>query len=100
MSWLSKGLKSAERKIGSWIPHTSAAEKRQQMQATKEQMDFYRDQKETLHKQNEDLAKQKGIEQQKLHEKQIRALRGTYRRSRGFLGTDSGADSGPKQTLG
>lgn len=100
MSWLSKGLKGVERKIGSIIPHTSAAEKRQQMYATKEQMDFYKEQKDILHKQNEELTQKKDMEQRKLHEKQIRALRGTYRHARGFLGSESAPDSAPKQTLG
>ncbi len=97
MSWLSKGLKKAERWIGSKIPHTSAAEKRAQMQATKEQMDLYKEQKETLHQAAEDLAKQKETERQKLNEQQIRSLRRNFRRSSGFMGTPEGQ---VKDTLG
>lgn len=87
MSWLSKGLKKVERSISNLIPHQHSADRRAQMQATKEQMDLYKEQKDTLHKANEDLAKQKDLEQQKINAKQIRSLRRNFRRSSGFLGT-------------
>lgn len=91
MSWLSKGLKGIERGVGKLIPHQSASERRQQMYAVREQMDFYKTQKEELHKANEQVAAEKKLESDRLHEKQIRSLRRGYRRRGGFMGTDSGA---------
>lgn len=91
--------KGIERTVGKIIPHTSAADKRAQMQATKEQMDFYREQKEQLHKQADELATQKDYESKRLHEKQIRALRGNFKSRRGFLGSDADNNQ-PKETLG
>jgi len=71
------------------------------MQATREQMDYYKEQKDTLHKANEDLKAQKDYESKRLHEKQIRALRGSYKRSSGFLGSEApAAESKPNETLG
>lgn len=96
MSWLSKGLKKIERGISNAIPHTHSAERRAQMQATKEQMDYYHDAKEIAHKQADELSKQKDLEREKINQKQIRALRRNIRRPGGFMGTDSDV----KTTLG
>lgn len=84
MSKLSKGLKKVERAIGGLIPHQSAYDKRQSMYAAREQMDLYQQQKQMLQEENERIGKQKDLERQKLHEKQIRALRRNYR-SPGFM---------------
>lgn len=87
MSKLSKFLKDVGNLPGKIIPHTTAAERRATMGAAKEQMDFYHEQKDALHKQNEELSQQKHAEQQKINEKQIRALRRNYR-SPGFMDSD------------
>ena len=84
MSRLSKGLKKVERAIGGLIPHVPAAERRQSMYAAREQMDLYQQQKQMLHDENERVGKQRDLERQKLHEKQIRSLRRAYR-SPGFM---------------
>ncbi len=97
MSMYSKALKKVERKVSSVIPHQHSADRRAVMQETKAAMDLYNEQKDTLHKANEDLAKQKETEQKKLHEKQIRSLRSSYRGRSGFLGTE---DNEVKETLG
>lgn len=83
-------------KTVSWIPHTTAAEKRATMGAAKEQMDFYHQQKEELHKVADDVSKQKMAEHQKINEKQIRALRRNYR-SPGFMESNA---AGVSEKLG
>lgn len=100
MSWLSQAGKKIERGISNIIPHQHSADIRAQRQAMKEQMDLYKEQKDTLHKANEDLATQKKTEADRLHQKQIRSLRGHYRRNSGFMGSESGAGSEVKETLG
>ncbi len=91
MSWLSKGLSKVGNIPGNIIPHVGQAEKRANMYAAREQMQYYQSAKDELHKQSEDLAKQKEVERSKLHEKQIRALRGSYRKSRpGFMQSEAG----------
>lgn len=89
MSVLSKGLKKAERKISKLIPHAHSADTRAANAATKAQLDYYQEAKAQLHQENEDLAKEKAMESQKIHEKQIRAMRNKFR-SPGFLGSDAG----------
>lgn len=88
MSWLSKGLKKAERWVSSKIPHTHSAEKRAAMNAAKEQIDFYKAAKEDLGKARDEAANEKKMERQRINEKQIRAKKATYRRG-GFLETPS-----------
>jgi len=96
MSWLSQGLKKTERWIGGKIPHTSQADKRAERYAVKEQMDLYKAQKDELHARNEELAEQKKVEADKLHQKQIRSLRRNLRKPGGFMGTQDEV----KETLG
>jgi predicted ribosome quality control (RQC) complex YloA/Tae2 family protein len=96
MSSLSKVLKKAERSISKLIPHQHSADIRAANAATKAQLDYYQEAKDTMHKQNEEIAQEKAMESQKIHEKQIRAMRNKFR-SPGFLGTDT--DSNP-DTLG
>ena len=84
MSWLSKGLKKAEHWIASKIPHTTAAEKRQAMQAAKEQIDYYQAAKEDLVKARADTEEQKKTERNKIGEQEIRARNRTYKRA-GFM---------------
>ena len=99
MSWLSKGLKTAERSISNVIPHAHSADRRANMAAAKEQLDFYKEQKETMHKASEDLAKEKNLEREKINAKQIRSLRRNFRRgSSGFMGSTPGNEV--KDTLG
>jgi len=59
---------------------------------TKQQMDYYQSAKDEMHKQSEDIAAEKTMEQNKIHEKQIRSMRNTFRNP-GFLGSDSGTES-------
>lgn len=96
MSWLSKGLKKAEHWISSKIPHTTAAEKRQAMQAAKEQINYYQAAKEDLIKSRADTEEQKRTERNKIGEKEIRARNRTYRRA-GFLQEPANA---PQDKLG
>ena len=96
MSWLSKGLKKAENWVANKIPHTSAAEKRAAMQATKEQINYYQAAKEELAQTRKDTEEQKNIERKKIGEKELRSRQRTYRRS-GFLAEPSTA---PSDTLG
>lgn len=97
MSKLSSGLKSAERAISNVIPHEHSADRRAAMNAAKEQMDYYQQAKQSLHAENERVASERSMEQQKIHEKQIRALRRNFR-APGFLGTGSGENT--SDTLG
>lgn len=96
MSWLSNGLKKAERWIGSKIPHTSAAEKREAMQAAKEQIDYYKTAKDELVNTRNANEEQKKMERQRINEKEIRARQRTYKRG-GFMESPATA---PKDNLG
>jgi len=87
MSMLSEGLKKTERKISSAIPHEHSADKRANMYASREQMQFYQEQKDALHKASADASTQRAAEQKKVHEKQIRALRNNYQRRSGLMGS-------------
>lgn len=84
MSKLSKVLKSVERGLGKLIPHESAASRRANMYAVQEQMSLYQEQKNALHAERDKVAADRARETSRLHEKQIRALKGSYR-SRGFM---------------
>lgn len=96
MSWLSAGLKKAENWIANKIPHTSEADKRQAMQAAKEQIDYYQQAKAQLTEQKNENESQKKMERTKINEKEIRARQRQYKRG-GFLEAPSAA---PKETLG
>ncbi len=96
MSWLSNGLKKIEKGIASKIPHTTAADKRQAMQASKEQIDYYQKAKEDLVSARKDSDEQKKMERQKINEKEIRGRKRQYNRG-GFLTEPSAA---PVETLG
>lgn len=92
MSWLSKGLKKVENWVADKIPHTSAAEKRAAMQATKSQIDYYNQAKEELTQQRADTEEKKNEDSKRISEKQIRARQRTYRRA-GFMSEPTGAPS-------
>lgn len=94
---MSSIFKKIERKISGLIPHQHSADTRAAMGAAKAQLDYYKSSKEEMQKQSKELSDQKHLEQQKIHEKQIRALRRNFR-TPGFLGTDSSA--GVSDTLG
>lgn len=96
MSWLSHDLKKFERNVGRLIPHTSASERRQAMQAAKEQIDYYQKAKEEMVNTRNENESQKKQERQAINEKEIRSRQRQYRRS-GFLET---ANTGIKETLG
>ena len=96
MSMLSKSLKKAEHWIGSKIPHTKESEKRAAMQATKEQINYYKEAKEDLTKTRNENEEQKKMERQRINEKEIRSRQRMYRRG-GFLETPANE---PKETLG
>ncbi len=84
MSWLSKGLKKTENWVANRIPHTSEADRRAAMQATKEQIDYYQKAKQELENTKAEAEKQKSIERAKINEKEIRARQRQYRRG-GFM---------------
>ena len=98
MSMLSKGLKSVEKSISNTIPHEHSADKRADMYAARDQMQFYQQQKEALTKSADTLSAQKATESQKLHQSQIRALRSHYKRRSGLM-TSPSSDA-PSDTLG
>jgi len=77
-------LRGAERTVSKGIPHTHSAERRAAMEATQQQIQYYKTAKDTLEattKQNEEDKKR---ERQKINEKEIRARQRTYRRG-GFM---------------
>ncbi len=84
-------------KLSKWIDtnvtHKSAA--KEQMQAAREQISLYQQQKEQLHTEASRVAAEKDMERQKIHAKQIRALRRNFR-SPGFMQ----ASTDVSQTLG
>ena len=83
--------RGAERAISKVIPHQHSADKRAASALTKQQMDYYQSAKDEMHKQSEDIAAQKTTESNKIHEKQIRSMRNTFRNP-GFLGSGSDSD--------
>lgn len=97
MSLLSKGLKKAEKWVGSKIPHVSSAEKRAAMQATTEQIDYYKAAKAEIGEQRRANDEQKKTERSRINEKEIRAKQRTYRRG-GFMAEPS--INAPAETLG
>lgn len=93
MSWLSKGLKKIEGAIADVIPHQTAQEKRAKADA----VSSYYQQKEAALAEQKRLGELKTAEQNRLQEKQIRALRRKYRAG-GFLQPMS--DTGYQEKLG
>jgi len=91
---IARGL---ERAISKVIPHQHSADRRASNQAVKAQMDFYQSSKDEMHKQNEEIASEKKMEIDKIHEKQIRSMRNQFRNP-GFLGTEP--SSGISSQLG
>jgi len=83
-------------KVVSWIPHTTASEKRTAMQAAKQQIDYYKTAKEDLLTQRTENENQKKEERQRINEKEIRARQRQYRRG-GFMAAPSVT---PTDTLG
>jgi len=81
----SQGLKKTERAISNAIPHQHSADKRANMYASREQMNFYQQQKEALNSKSSELSQQRAMETQKVHAKQIRGLRNSYRRRSGLM---------------
>jgi hypothetical protein len=98
MSQLSVGLKKIERGISSLIPHEGAAEKRANMYATRDQIALYKSQQDELTKKADALSEQTNMERQRVHEKQIRGLRNSYRRRSGLMAASSG--DAPNEQLG
>jgi len=84
-----KKVGDAFSKTVNWIPHTTAADKRQQkatMAATTAQIGYYQEQKNQLVASAAEDTAQKATERKRINEKQIRAKRATYR-SRGSVAT-------------
>lgn len=82
-----KDIGNAASKVVSWVPHTTAADKRAQnaaMAATTAQIGYYQEQKNQLVASAAADTAQKATERQRINEKQIRAKRATYR-SRGSV---------------
>lgn len=73
-------------KLSSWVDKniTHSSDRKREMQAVNEQINLYKQQQQQLHDENERVAKQKDAERVRLHEKQIRSLRRTFR-TPGFL---------------
>jgi hypothetical protein len=93
-----KKVGDAVAKTVSWIPHTTAAEKRSAMAATSAQISYYQESKAQLLASAAADTEQKGIERKRINEKQIRAKRAAYR-SRGAV-TPPQDTSTPSGTLG
>jgi len=96
MSWLSKGLKKAERAISNAIPHQHSADRRAANQAAKEQIDFYQKQKAEMEKESTRVENERNEQKEKINKKQIKSARRAYR-APGFLDEQS---SGYNDTLG
>lgn len=96
MSWLSKGLKKAEHWVASKIPHTTAKDKREAMQAAKEQIDYYKTAKDELIKTRNENDAEKKMQRERINQKELRARQRVYKRG-GFMEAPSAA---PKETLG
>ncbi len=73
----------------------SSEEKRNQLNAVNDQIKAYKDQTDLARKQTEDIQAQQKIERSKINEKQIRALRNTYRPSAGFLNNQAAGSPAP-----
>lgn len=97
MSNVFKSIGDAAAKTVNWIPHTTAAEKRAQMQLTTEQIGLYKSQKEELAKTRKDTEEQKSIERAKINEKTIRSRRNQFRTKSASDSTETGE---LKNTLG
>lgn len=96
MSWLSKGLKKAEKWISNHIPHQHSADRRAANQAVAEQVDYYQKQKEELAKESTRVEQERTQEKQKIATKQIKSARRAYR-APGFMDEPS---SGYSDKLG
>ena len=81
MSNILKKIGDAAAKTVSWIPHTTAAEKRAAMQQTTAQIAYYTEAKNQLIAQNKTNEDQKSVERAKINEKAIRARRTAFRSS-------------------
>jgi hypothetical protein len=91
-------FKKIEKKISNAIPHQHSADKRADMYAAREQMQYYQQQKDSMNAASEKLNLQKQTESEKLHKQQIRGLRSHYKSRSGMMGAPS-TDS-PNSTLG
>jgi hypothetical protein len=85
MSMLSAGLKKFERSVSRAIPHEHSADRRANMYAVRDQMQFYQTQKDELNKKTAEVSAQKHVEQKRLDQKQIRAMRNHYRKRSGLM---------------
>lgn len=92
MSDFLKGLGRALEKTVSWVPHTTQQEKRN----ARMQMDMYNQEKQRLADEGNRIADQKHRENQRIQEKQIRAMRRNFR-TPGFL---EGPNTGTSDQLG
>lgn len=84
MSWLSSGLRGVEKSVSNLIPHAHSADRRQAMQAAKEQIDYYQKAKEDMINARNEAETQKKMERQRINEKEIRSRQRLYRRG-GFM---------------
>jgi len=96
MSVLSKALKKTERGISNLIPHQHSAQRRAEMAATTQQLDLYKSQKDSLAAENARVSSERDVERKKVHEKQIRSMRRSFR-SPGFM---EGPSSETAETTG
>ena len=79
MGNLFKDIGRGLEKTVSWIPHTTAREKRDAMAQTTAQIGYYTEAKNQLINQNKENEQQKSIERARINEKEIRARRNSFR---------------------
>ena len=84
MSWLSKGLKSAESAIGGVIPHESAASKRAREQAVQEEISYYKKAKADMEAETKRTKEERDAEAKRVAAKSIKNQRRAYR-TPGFM---------------
>ncbi len=89
MSWLSKGLKKAEKWVSNHIPHQHSADRRAANQAVSEQISYYQQQKEELAKESARVEEDRAAEKKKIATKQIKSARHAYR-APGFMDEANG----------
>jgi hypothetical protein len=86
-------------KLSRWldknVTHKTAT--RESMQAASEQIDFYKQQKENMQAENTRINEERKVENQRIHEKQLRSLRRRYSSSK-FL--DNSPSTDLNSTLG
>lgn len=93
-------VRSAEEgALGKLTGRESAADKRSQAQMVGDQIQAYKDQTALSNKALQETQSEKDVVKRQIDEKQIRALRGTYRPAGGFLNNQSSSGLGNQGSL-